>query len=279
MAWLKTLLKSKSPQDTSLREALEEVIEEFEDHPEHHIAVHERILISNVLKLRDMTVFDVMVPRADIVAISLDTDHKDLLALLSEKQYSRLPVYRDNLDDVIGTIHIKDILAELAQGHQSFKIKDLIRSVPIVSPAMPVLDLMLQMQQSTKHLALVVDEYGGIDGLVTIGDLVESIVGEIDDEFQNETQPALIRNADGTLIVDARYDLDEFEEEFGKILPDDEREDIDTLGGLAFALAGRIPARGEILTHEQSGLRLEILDADPRRVNRLKIRDLPSGAS
>ncbi|MCB9965015.1 MAG: HlyC/CorC family transporter [Rhodospirillales bacterium] len=279
MAWLKTLLKSKSPQDTSLREALEEVIEEFEDHPEHHIAVHERILISNVLKLRDMTVFDVMVPRADIVAISLDTENKDLLALLSEKQYSRLPVYRDNLDDVIGTIHIKDILAELAQGHQNFKLKDLIRSVPIVSPAMPVLDLMLQMQQSTKHLALVVDEYGGIDGLVTIGDLVESIVGEIDDEFQNETQPALIRNADGTLIVDARYDLDEFEEEFGKILPDDEREDIDTLGGLAFALAGRIPARGEILTHEQSGLRLEILDADPRRVNRLKIRDLPSGAS
>ncbi|MCB9973394.1 MAG: HlyC/CorC family transporter [Rhodospirillales bacterium] len=279
MAWLKTLLKSKSPQDTSLREALEEVIEEFEDHPEHHIAVHERILISNVLKLRDMTVFDVMVPRADIVAISLDTENKDLLALLSEKQYSRLPVYRDNLDDVIGTIHIKDILAELAQGHQNFKLKDLIRSVPIVSPAMPVLDLMLQMQQSTKHLALVVDEYGGIDGLVTIGDLVESIVGEIDDEFQNETQPALIRNADGTLIVDARYDLDEFEEEFGKILPDDEREDIDTLGGLAFALAGRIPARGEILTHEQSGLRLEILDADPRRVNRLKIRDLPSGTS
>ncbi len=271
--WIKSLMQTKAqPNETSLREALEEVIEEYEDRPSHHIAAHERLLITNILKLRDMTVTDVMVPRADIIAIPLDTTQKKLFALLSERQFSRLPVYREDLDDIIGTIHIKDIMAELAKGQQDLKLKDLIRSVPIVSPSMPVLDLMLQMQQSTKHMALVVDEYGGIDGLVTIGDLVESIVGEIDDEFQNEIQPSLIKNADGSITVDARYDLEEFEDEFGQIVNEEEREDVDTLGGLVFYIAGRIPARGEILEHEESGIKFEILDADPRRVNRLKIK-------
>ena len=274
-SWIRELIKSRSSApDTSLREALEEVIEEYEDHPEEQIAPHERLLISNILNLRDLTVIDVMVPRADIIAIALDTDKAKLFELLSERQYSRLPVYREDLDDIIGTIHIKDIMAELAKGHQDFKIKDLIRSVPIVSPAMPVIDLMLQMQQTTKHMALVVDEYGGIDGLVTIGDIVENIVGEIDDEFDNDIQPALTRNADGSIIVDARYDLEEFEKEFGQILNNDEREDVGTLGGLVFSIAGRIPARGEILTHKESGITFEVIDADPRRVNRLKISHL-----
>lgn len=274
-SWLRELVKSKSTSsDTSLREALEEVIEEFEDHPEEQVAAHERLLISNILNLRDLTVVDVMVPRADIIAIAQKTDRTKLFELLSEKQFSRLPVYRDDLDDIIGTIHIKDIMAELAKGNQNFKIKELIRSVPIVSPAMPILDLMLQMQQTSKHMALVVDEYGGIDGLVTIGDIVENIVGEIDDEFDNEVQPELTRNSDGSIIVDARYDMEEFEKEFGTILSEEEREDVDTVGGVVFSIAGRIPARGEILVHEESGVKFEVMDADPRRVNRLKIRNL-----
>lgn len=273
-SWLKDLIKSKSHTngESSLREALEEVIEEFEDNEDEHVAVHERLLITNILKLRDMTVIDVMIPRADIIAIPLDTDKKKLFELLSEKQFSRIPVYRDDLDDIIGTIHIKDIMAEFAKGNENFKLKDLIRSVPIVSPSMPVLDLMLQMQQTTKHMALVVDEYGGIDGLVTIGDLVESIVGEIDDEFQNDIQPSLTRNPDGSVVVDARYDLEEFEKEFGNVINEEDREDIDTLGGLVFFIAGRIPARGEILEHEEAGMKFEVIDADPRRVNRIKIK-------
>ncbi|MCG8522320.1 MAG: magnesium/cobalt efflux protein, partial [Pseudomonadales bacterium] len=131
-----------------------------------------------------------------------------------------------------------------------------------------------QMQQTSKHMALVVDEYGGIDGLVTIGDIVENIVGEIDDEFDNDIQPELTRNSDGSVIVDARYDMEEFEKEFGAILSEEEREDVDTVGGVVFSIAGRIPARGEILVHEESGVKFEVMDADPRRVNRLKIRNL-----
>ena len=275
LGWLKSLVSSK-PQnnETSLREALEEVIEEFEDNAEDQIAPHERLLLSNILNLRDLTVTDVMIPRADIVAIPIDTPMEDLFQLLSEKQFSRLPVYKENMDDVIGTIHIKDMLAELAKGHKTFKIKDLVRSVPIASPSMPVLDLLLEMQKTTKHVAMVVDEYGGIDGLVTINDLVESIVGEIDDEFHNEVQPTLVKNSDGSMIADARYALDDFEKETGLEIRAAEEEDIDTLGGLIFEIAGRIPARGEVLTYEEKALKFEIIEADPRRVRKIKIRDI-----
>ena len=271
-AWLKSLSKPKNGSE-HLREALEEYIEELDNGETQSIALHERTLISNVLKLRDMTVVDVMIPRADIIAIDIDTTQEDLLALLSEKQCSRIPVYRETLDDVIGTVHIKDLLSRLAI-KKEIQIKELIRDVPIVSPSMPVLDLMLQMRQSKKHMTLVVDEYGGIDGLVTIGDVLESIVGEIDDEFDFDEQPEMIEKSDGSIYADARVDIDEFEERFGLLLSDEEREESDTLGGLVFTIAGRIPARGEVLKHE-SGVVFEILDADPRRINRLRIKNIP----
>ena len=278
-SWLKSLLGNaptkNETETTTLRETLDELIEELEE--DQPIAVHERSLITNILKLRSMKVTDVMIPRADICAIDVNTSQDVLFALFAEKQYSRLPVYRDTLDEVVGSIHIKDILAELAKG-KSLSISDLTRSVPIVSPAMPILDLMLQMQQTTKHMAMVVDEFGGIDGLVTIGDIVESIVGEFDDEFHHEIQPELIQNQDGTIIVDARYDLEAFEERFGKMDDYDESDDIDTLGGLVFSIAGRIPARGEVITAPNSGVKFEVIDADPRRVSRLRIRNLPAPA-
>lgn len=272
--WLRGLVSSpKSPQEGTLREALEEVIEEFEDNGSETVAAHERALISNILKLRDMTVLDVMIPRADIVAIEEGTPAEELFQLLSEKQYSRMPVYRENLDQVIGTIHIKDILAALSQG-KHVVISDLVRRVPIVSPAMPVPDLLLEMQHTTKHMAMVVDEYGGIDGLVTIGDVIESIFGEIDDEFQKADEPEIIRRDDGSVVVDARYDLEEFEEEYGVLTNNEDLEDVDTLGGLVSTVTGRIPARGEIVTLKDSNVKFEVLDADPRRINRLRIRNL-----
>lgn len=270
---IKNIFKGKN--DTSLRETIEEYIDAAESHDAEitSITVHERALIGNVLKLRDHTVIDVMIPRADIVSIDIKTSQDELLSLLSEKQHSRIPVYRETLDNIVGTIHIKDIMGCLAI-NKDVDIEELIREVPIVSPSMQVLDLLLMMKQMRKHMALVVDEFGGIDGLVTINDVIESIVGEIEDEYDQDDDPEIHENSDGTLMADARFDIDEFEEAYGKILTEDEREDVDTLGGLAFAVAGRVPARGEILTH-QSGMILEVIDADLRRVNRLLIKNIP----
>jgi magnesium and cobalt transporter len=258
----------------NLRDAVEEYIEEgvAREEDDDSIDAHERALLSNILKLRDLTVVDVMIPRADIIAVDISMSQKDLLSLLAEKQYSRIPVYRDNMDDIIGTIHIKDILASLAAGKR-VEMEELMRSAPIVSPAMQVLDLLLMMRQRRKHMALVVDEYGGIDGLVTIGDVIEAIVGEIDDEYDQDDDPQIITNKDGTITADGRYDIEEFEEEYGSLLEEDEDDEVDTIGGYLLFMAGRIPTRGEILTHD-SGVVFEVLDADPRRVNRVIIKNV-----
>jgi magnesium and cobalt transporter len=263
--------KARQP-DNTLHNAIKEYIEESANgDAAAPVTTHEKTLIKNAINLRDMTVVDVMIPRASIIAIPVATSQADLLALLSEKQYSRLPVFRETLDDVFGAIHIKDILACLARGI-AVKIEDLVRDVPIVSPAMPVVDLILMMKEMRKHMVFVVDEYGGIDGLVTIGDVIEAIIGEVEDEHAtSDESPQLVKYPDGTIVADGRIDIEEFEKSCGDFLTDDEREDIDTLGGLIFALAGRVPGRGEILTHP-SGVVLEVLDADPRRVNRVLVR-------
>lgn len=260
-------------EEANLREVLEDYIEDLKEEDPHLVASHERLLISNILKLRDLTVVDVMIPRADIAAIDLGTSQSDLLALLSQRQFSRFPVYRDTMDDVVGTIHIKDILSLLATGRE-IVIRDLIRDVPIVSPSLPVLDFMLKMKQIRKHMALVVDEYGGIDGLVTIGDALEAIVGEIEDEHYQDQSAQITEKDDGSVLADARVDIETFEEKFGHLLSEDDREEADTLGGLVFSLAGRVPARGEVIQHD-SGMVFEILDADPRKITRLRIRNIP----
>lgn len=257
-------------EDRELKEALAEVISEDHVNPEaEKTALHQKLLISNVLNLKDMRAFDVMVPRADIVGIEVDAPTEDVLALLSERQFSRLPVYRDTLDDVIGTIHLKDILSKTTTG-EPLVIAELVRDVPIISPAMPVLDLLLMMRQQRRHMVLVVDEYGGIDGLVTINDIVETIVGEIDDEYYSGEDGELMEKADGTIVADGRTIIGDFEERVGSVLSEEERESVDTLAGLVVTLAGRVPARGEMLAHP-SGLEFEVLDADPRRIHRLRI--------
>lgn len=274
ITWFKSLLRGKS--DPSLREALEEYIENQDEEVGQNdpsVSEHERDLISNVLKLRDTTVQDIMIPRADIVGVETGSTQKEIFALLAEKQYSRLPVYQGTLDDILGTIHIKDILSSLARG-EKIVMKDLIREVPIVSPSLHVLDLLLQMRESRKHLALVVDEFGGIDGLVTIGDVLEAIIGQIEDEHDPDQTLEMTLRPDGSVIADARVYLDEFEDHFGLTLHEDDKEESDTLGGLVFSIAGRVPARGEILTHD-NGMIFEILDADARRVERVKISNIP----
>lgn len=260
----------------SLREVIEEYIEDHNNGEDIDptVAIHEKTLISNILNLQDMSVIDVMIPRADIVAIDINSSQDDLMVLLEEKQFSRIPVYRENNDDIIGTVHIKDILSALA-AKKDVVLKELLRDVPVVSPSLPVLDLMLLMQRQKKHMVLVVDEYGGIDGLVTVGDVIESIVGEIDDEFDQDIEPSLMKKGDGVVIADARYDLEDFEEEYGKIFSEEEHEENDTLGGLVFFIAGRIPARGEVIQHE-NGMSFEIMEADQRRISKLRIKNIPT---
>lgn len=277
ISFFKGLMKPQKS-DTTLRETIEEYIEgEAGDFEGESVSAHEKLLISNILSLRDVSAADVMIPRADIVAISEDMSQADLLALLAERQYSRIPVYKDTLDNVTGSIHVKDVLATLAQGIE-INIPALVRDIPIISPSMPVLDLLLQMRITRKHMVLVIDEFGGIDGLITIGDVIEAIVGEIYDEHDPDDQPQILQKPDGTVIADARFDLEEFEGLFSNVISQDERDDNDTLGGLIVSMAGRVPARGEVLTHD-SGMVFEILDADPRRVNKVCIRNVPNQSS
>jgi magnesium and cobalt transporter len=259
--------------DGSIRETLEELIEE-RPNGQVNINADERLLIGNVLSLRDLNAADVMVPRAEIVAFEADAPLEDLIALMTREAHSRVPVYRETLDEVLGLVHIKDVLAR-AGDKDSFDLSQIIRKVLFVSPTMRVLDLLLQMRLARVHMALVVDEYGGVDGLVTIEDLVEEIVGDIQDEHDAE-DVGMIARPDGTILADARTELDAFEAEVGRVLTEEERsEDIDTLGGLIFTLVNRVPGRGEIIRHG-SGIEFEIIDADPRRIKRVRLRNLPA---
>jgi CBS domain containing-hemolysin-like protein len=235
---------------------------------------HERKLIENILEIRDQPVSDLMVPRADIVAVESHTERDALLRLLVDRSHSRLPVYRDTLDEVIGIVHIKDVLANIAGGGD-FSLEAIVRPVSIVAPSIRVLDLLLDMRKTHQHMALVIDEFGGIDGLITIEDLVEGIVGEITDEHDRAVSASMIEKADGSLLADARVPIEDFEERVGPVLEQDERDEVDTLGGLVFSLAGRVPSRGELLTHPSSGLEFEIIDADPRRIKRIRVRNPP----
>lgn len=272
-AKLKSCFKPKN--DTNLRETIEEYIDSEIDDPEDSpISDHEKTLLSNVLELHTMYASDVMIPRVDIIGVSEDISKEDLFNLLGEKQFSRYPVYKDTLDNIVGSIHIKDIISSMTRGEE-FNMSELIRDIPIISPSMHVLNLLTQMRLTRKHQVLVVDEFGGIDGLITIGDLIESIVGEIDDEHNLGAQPEVTQQIDGSLLADARFDVDEFEEQYGNMFTEEERQEAETLGGLMFFLAQRVPARGEMLTHS-SGMVFEILDADPRRVKQLRIRNVPT---
>jgi CBS domain containing-hemolysin-like protein len=272
--WLRSLLsRTRANGDNSVRDTLEEIIEE-RDEAELPIDAHERLLITNVLHQRDTTADDIMVPRPDIVALGESATLSEIADLMARKGHSRMPVFRETLDNIVGMVHIKDLIPNLYKG-EAPDLTALARPVLFVSPSMRVLDLLLEMRLKRAHLALVVDEYGGIDGLVTIEDLVEQIVGEIEDEHDVESDPELTVLEDGSIVADARLDLEEFEESFGAFLSEEEREETDTLAGLVFRLAGRVPGRGELIVHD-SGMEFEVMDADPRRIKRLRLRNLPS---
>lgn len=263
-----------------------------------------RSMMRNLLEFADLRVDDVMVPRADIIAIEEQASVHDLLAKFIEANHSRLPVYRETLDDPVGFIHIKDLVRWLAQrgsakpkrrkprpaeagptetavalsaGHLATPVRQtgLKRDLLYVPPSMPAADLLVKMQTTRIHVAIVVDEYGGTDGLASIEDLVEEIVGDIADEHDEEEASLLKPVEDGVFLADARADIDAVEALLGiDLLPDEEEADADTLGGLVFSMLGRVPVRGELVPHS-SGIEFEVLEADPRRVKKLKIHTKP----
>lgn len=231
----------------------------------------ERALIMNVLRLRDITADDVMVPRADIVAMADTISLENALALMRLEHHSRMPVYHNELDNIVGMIHVKDLISHY-NATDPFVLKDILRQPLLIAPTIPVLDLLLQMRQRRTHMALVIDEYGSIDGLVTIEDLIETIVGDISDEHDDPVTEPWTERTDGSIDLDARLPVEELEKRLGPVMTENEREaEIETVGGLVFRLAEHVPARGEVLTHP-TGLEFRVMDADARHILALRMR-------
>jgi CBS domain containing-hemolysin-like protein len=262
----------------SVREDIEDALEEAAG----DVTPHERALLKNVLGLHDLRVEDAMIPRADIVAISQDAPLREALAIFRDAGHSRLPVYAETLDDPRGMVHIRDFVNHIALcADAAFKTSldtplsqaELLKPVLFVPRSMPALDLLIRMQTTRTHLALVIDEYGGTDGLVTIEDIMEMIVGDIEDEHDVIEPPEIEELDNGDFLVDARADLDEVTARLGvDFRLEDTPAEVTTLGGLVAWLAGRVPMRGEIIATPVEAFEFEIVEADPRRVGKLKVR-------
>lgn len=221
-----------------------------------------------------LRVDDVAIPKAEIVAVADDTSKDELVSVFRESGMTRLPVYEGTLDSPVGLVHLKDFALKYGfnGGNGSFDLRALVRPLLFAPPSMRIGVLMQKMQTNRQHMALVIDEYGGVDGLVTIEDLIEQVVGEIEDEHDVDDGESWFRERAGVYVVQARTIVSEFEEEIGiKLMEAEDEEEADTLGGLIFMLTGRVPVRGEVVPHD-SGVEFEILDADPRRIKRMRVR-------
>ena len=271
--WLSTLRAMLfGERENSLRDQIEDAIDEAdgEKGPAGDLLPIEREMLRNLLHFGEQTVGDVAVPRKDIVAVAETTSFADLVLAFAEAEHSRMPVYRDNLDSVVGMIHIKDVFRILASGKKPpARIKTMIREPRYVPAAMRVIDLLAEMRSTRTHLAIVIDEYSGTEGIVTIEDLVEEIVGDIEDEHDDAPTEMLIAVEDGLWEADAAIALEDVADLVDTRLGEID-EDVDTLGGLAFVLAGHVPQAGEVLMHS-SGWQIEVISADTRRVTRLRL--------
>lgn len=289
----------------SLRENLEDELAR-EAAGDTAFSPEERMLLGNILRLRELRVDDVMIPRADIDAVDFDTSLSRLMELFQDSGHSRMPVYDESLDDPRGMVHIKDLMAYIAERGADQRLEkpangedapssthnlpdldlscvdlsvtlrdtDLLRNLLFVPPSMPATDLMAKMQAGRIQMALVIDEYGGTDGLVSLEDLVEEVVGDIEDEHDEDAEAMLVAEGDGLWVADPRLPLEDLDLALGTRLNEgDVSEDVDTLGGLLYVAIGRVPVRGELLVvRDVPGFEFEVMDADPRRIKRLKIR-------
>ena len=240
-----------------------------------------REMIERVIAFDEKRVVDVMAPRADIIAVEMNSPLQELIKGFAEAGHSRMPVFRGDLDDPVGMAHIKDVIDLVATPEKASSLngpvlKAIKRDILYVPPSMRITDLLLRMQASRIHMALVIDEFGGTDGLVTIEDLVEEIVGDINDEHDDDVAPSIVARSEGGWDADARVELGEVENAIRADLYLDDDE-VDTLGGLVFSLAGRVPQRGEVISHA-SGFDFEVTEADPRKIRKVRIRRKKSGA-
>lgn len=259
----------RKEEESSLRETLEELIEEEEI--DTSLAPGEREMLTNILHLRDLTAKDVMIARADIIAVPHDSSLEKIKNAFKKNKVMRFPVYGQTLDNILGYIHLMDLLDV---SPENFTLHDHLRKIDFISPSMRVLDLLIKMRSTGEKIAIVVDEYGGVDGLVTMGELVEEIVGDIQDVAQISASPQFSQRADGVLVVDGRMDIEELEEKIGILRTKEEmNEDIETIGGFVLHLTDRIPQRGELIAHF-SGIEFEIIEADSRRIKRIGIHGL-----
>ena len=234
---------------------------------------HENELLKNLAGLRGVKASDVMVPRIDIVSVSLSDNFDDIVKQLVKANHSRIPVIGESVDEIAGILHIKDVLAKM-HSKEIPDIKTFLKEPIFVAPSISLLDLLHEMRIKKRHMALVVDEYGGIDGLVTIEDLVEEIVGEIEDEHDESTEIRFEKVSNNVVIVEAKVSLDYFKTKLKINFHELINEELDTLGGFIISLAGRVPVVGEVIRDSASGLEFEILDADPRKILLVKIRGL-----
>ena len=232
-----------------------------------------QVVALGLARLRRLRLEDVAVPRAEIVAVPVDIDRAGLVAAFRDSGFSRVPVYEETLDRPLGLLLLKDLALRYGfNGHHAFDLRPLLRPLIYAPPSMPAAKLLQRMQAERTHMALVIDEYGGVDGLVTIEDLLEQVVGEIEDEHDTDDERPWVREDEGAWLMQARAPLEEVEAELGvTLVPDESRDEIDTLGGVVAFIAGRVPARGEVIHHPE-GFDFEIVDADPRRIKRLRVR-------
>ena len=290
-SWFERLLQTFGlGEEPDLRELIEDALARSKSDT---LSTQERSMLRRILQFGTLTVEDVMVPRADIIAVDDTVSVAELMDVFRQAEHSRVPVYHETLDDPRGMVHIRDLMSwitseakadqegtlNLAKVDLARRIAsiNILREILYVPGSMSVLDLLLKMQTTRLHLALVVDEYGGTDGLVSIEDLVEEVVGDIADEHDVEDEPLIKSDPRLGLVADARTPISDLEKYLAlELASEEQEEEVDTLGGLVFAIAGRIPARGELVRHP-SGIEFEVLDADPRRIKKFRIH-LPPAA-
>tara|TARA_Y100001970_G_scaffold272811_1_gene369964 strand:+ start:895 stop:1746 length:852 start_codon:yes stop_codon:yes gene_type:complete len=272
-SWKNWIIKKLLSSETTREEVLNFIatndsdadIDELEDN-------NEKNLIKNIFNLNNKSVEDIMVPRAEIISIEKNQSINEILSIIENEAHSRMPVYDNNLDNVLGFLHIKDLINNISS--KSFKLKDVIREVLYVAPKSPILDLLKRMRASRIHMGLVVDEFGGVDGLITIEDLVEEIVGEIEDEHDAEDEEILLKKInENTILVDASYKIDDLEKYFNIQIKLEADNEIDTVGGMLFYIANKVPKNNQIFKYGKN-LQLKVVRASARRIEALEIKKI-----
>ena len=253
----------------NIKEDLETVLDNKSKNTDG-ISKQERIMLMNILKIDEILARDIMIPRAEIIAVEESISFEEVIKIFVDGAHSRIPIYHEQLDNITGMLHIKDLVKHQTENDTKNNFIDNIKKEILhIPPSMPALDLLIKMQLTRLHMGVVIDEYGGVDGLITIEDVIEEITGEIEDEHDAKDISMLIKLSSNTFESNARLPIEELEKVAHIKLSKDD-EEADTIGGLVVSIAGRVPQRGEIIKHE-SGILFTILDADPRRIKTIKI--------